>query len=106
MASSVIKAMSTSEPATPNSTYVGNNYLFVTKVGKLVNVAGRFQIKTEKPSGQSNYLFSGLPAPSGVIIPFTTSNEVTMLINLNGHLTSNEAIPAGYWQVQFTYCTN
>ena len=104
MASSVIKALTTTELAIPNSTYVGDNYLLVTKVGKLVNVAGRFQIKTEKPSGQSTYLFSGLPIPRGVIIPCAISG-VTMLINSNGQLTSNETITVGYWQVQFTYCT-
>lgn len=106
MASSVIKAMATSELATPNSTYVGFNQVYVTKVGKLVNVSGRFNVTTEKPSGGDNYLFSGLPSPKGIIIGFDTFDGLEFIINQNGWLTSNSAVGVGARNIQFTYCEN
>ena len=104
MASSVIK-MDSSEPikATANTAYVDNNNLFVTRVGRLVNVSGRFQVKTEKPAGQANYLFTGLPlVAGGAIVSFYDATGNIFIINGN-LLTSNDAIPVGYYNVQFTY---
>lgn len=104
MASSVIK-MNSSEPirATANTAYVDNNNLFVTRVGRLVNVSGRFHVKAEKPAGQANYLFSGLPdIVDGTIVSFYDITGKKFLIATNV-LTSNDAIPVGYYNVQFTY---
>lgn len=106
MASSVIKAMVTSELATPNSAYVGYNRVYATKIGKLVNVAGRFTITTTKPSGQSNYLFSGLPIPKGNTIGFVLPSGKEIIINADGCLTSNVELPPSSLNVQFTYCEN
>lgn len=104
MANSTIKAMATTELATPNSAYVGFNQVYVTKVGKLVNVSGRFNVTTEKPSGGENYLFSGLPSPKGLVIGFDTLDGVELIINQSGWLTSNSAILVGARNIQFTYC--
>ena len=106
MATSTIKAMVTSELATPNSAYVGYNSVYATKIGKLVNVAGRFTITTTKPSGQSNYLFSGLPIPKGNTIGFVDSRGHEIIINAEGHLTSNVELQPASLNVQFTYCEN
>lgn len=104
MASSVIK-MNSSEPirATANTAYVDSNSLYVTRVGRLVNVSGRFHVKAEKPAGQANYLFTGLPTiAGGAIVSFYDATGKNLIITGN-LLTSNDAIPVGYYNVQFTY---
>ena len=104
MARSVIK-MNSSEPirATANTAYVDDNNLFVTRVGRLVNVSGRFHVKAEKPAGQVNYLFTGLPyIVDGAAVNFYDPTGKILMIAGNT-LTSNTAIPIGYYNIQFTY---
>lgn len=104
MARSVIK-MNSSEPirATANTAYVDNNALLITRVGRLVNVSGRFHVKAEKPVGQVNYLFTDLPPiVDNAIVSFYDVTGKNFIITGN-LLTSNEAIPVGYYNLQFTY---
>lgn len=92
--------------ATKNATYVGDNHLYVTRIGNLVNVSGRFQVTTAKPAGQSSYLFTDLPQPiSAVDFISPNNNTVLLIVGSGGHgiLTSNGSAPTGYYNVQFTY---
>ena len=91
--------------AVANAIYVNENQkLYYSKFGKMVNVCGRIEITTQKPAGQSNYLFSGLPIPASGIASVTSSdaNDV-IIINGSGYLTSNQTMAPGYYNLTCAY---
>lgn len=95
--------MSNPTAATKNSDYVGDNFLKVLRIGNLVNVSGRFQVTTEKPAGQGNYLFSGLPVPYGGVVAVNSTLDKEFIVTAYGVLTSNIVVPTGNYNVQVTY---
>lgn len=88
-----------------NSTYVGTSYLKKIVIGKLVNISGRFEITTSKPTGQSTYIFNNVPAPAGGIAPFYCdyADSPPIFVNNSGYITSNAELPTGWYDVQVTY---
>jgi len=107
MAESTIEMIGT-EPilATANTDYIGQSWLYITRIGRLVNVSGRFRVISKKPSGLENYLFSGLPVPKGKTVGLTLPNTNTeLVINSEGLLTSADEVPAIWYDVQYTYST-
>ena len=94
--------------ATANKTYCnGTNWVHWAKAGRIVTVAGRFQVTTQKPAGQSYKLFTGLPDPAGSIIPFTGATNMfvagTGTAGANGFITSNDAVVTGYYNISASY---
>ena len=91
-----------------NSDYVEASNFSVSAIrfGKMVIISGRFQIKTQKPSGQSYVLMSGLPAPpSGSIVPIFSNTEDNLII-VGGGITSNNAISPKYMNIMCSYISN
>jgi len=97
--------MSAATDAQKNADYVGDSYVKVLRIGKLVNVSGRFKVETEKPNGQENYLFSGLPAPAGQIIPVYSDTNKAFIISVAGNLTSNGVVETQFYNIDVTYST-
>lgn len=97
--------MSAATDAQKNTDYVGVSYVKVLRIGKLVNVSGRFEVTTEKPEGQGNYLFSGLPAPSGQIIPVYSDTNKAFIISVGGNLTANGVVATQFYNIDVTYST-
>jgi hypothetical protein len=100
----------TIKTVTYNSSYISSSaqrtvdYLVI---GRVHVVSGRFQVSTAKPSGQVNYLMSGFSAPSGQIVPVGyLANSVVIMLNTQGRITSNDAIPAGYYNIACAYVVN
>lgn len=94
---------------TGNTTYINGtaNEIHYVKQGNCVIVSGRFSITTEKPSGQYA-LFENLPLPKaktgvGHIAAVTDSGNKSFIINDNGYLTSNNAIPIGNYNIACSY---
>lgn len=90
-----------------NSAYFNGSplpYMYYKQIGNVVVGGARFVITTEKPSGQANFLFEGLPVPMGSIVPVTVSvgDNTNMIINSQGHLTSNDAV-SGTHNASFCY---
>lgn len=94
----------TRNEATPNTSYVGGtqNKLYWVQSGGIVTLSGRFEITTEKPSGQNNYLFKDLPIPRG-IAPMNTGSNDFIIVNASGYLTSNNAVGTGYVNIAGSY---
>jgi len=88
-----------------NSDYVTGSLNYI-KFGKMVILNSRFTIHTEKPSGQSNYLFTGLPIPSSVVPVCTHDMSKLIIVNSSGELTSNLAVPAGTYNIFAAYVEN
>ena len=79
----------------------------MVQIGKVAIVSGRFTLGSQKPAGQSNYLFDGLPAPNGylAVVSVYSANDYNLIINADGYLTSNLAVPAGSMQIAVAYVT-
>ena len=99
-------SLTTVQVVAANTTYISNNWLSLVKIGRIVNISGRFTVATQKPSGQSNYLFS-VPAPQGAVVPIyvegPSGHTPAIIINTDGLLTSNNAVPTGNYNVFISY---
>ena len=87
-----------------NGNYVETSNFSVSamRFGKMVIISGRFQIKAQKPSGQSYVLIAGLPAPPpGSIVPILGGDG--SLIIVGGGITSNSAISPMYCNIMASY---
>ena len=104
------KIMAVGVRPTPNTTYVESNNVFVLQVGNIVIVNGRFHVHTEKPSGQSNALFTGLPHPQGGVSPVSCyildTQSKPLIINADGYITGNTNIPVSWYNIFSAYSTN
>lgn len=91
--------------ATPNTSYMNSNQkIYWSQSGKIVTGCGRITITSQKPSGQSNYLFKDLPVPICTIASVNCAQEsLVMIVNGDGYLTSNLAIPASTYNITFSY---
>lgn len=92
---------------TGNSDYItgASNKIWYVKIGNLVTVSGRFQVTTQKPSGQYS-LFADLPKPKGDIASVNDSGNNTFIINNQGDLTANAVINTGYYNITCSYICN
>lgn len=90
-----------------NTSYVGDGNVYVERYGKMVVMVGRFNIATQKPSGQDNYLFNGFPIPKGDIAYVANGTGIgDLFVNNVGRLTSNSAIQTGYLNISCAYVTD
>ena len=91
-----------------NSDYItqeGAKSIYYVKIGRVVIVSGRFNIATEKPAGQSNYLFINLPAPLSLVSVNESSRDDLILTDSDdvGVLTSNSAVGTGNYNIFCAY---
>jgi len=87
---------------TKNTDYVGDAWVNVMKVGKMVVCSGRFEVTTEKPAGQQYSLFTNLPATNTVASICDTGNN-NFIISEKGTITSNDKIPVGFYNISVAY---
>ena len=91
-----------------NSDYItqeGAKSIYYVKIGRIVIVSGRFNIATEKPAGQSNYLFINLPAPLSLVSVNESSRDDLILTDSDdvGVLTSNSVVGTGNYNIFCAY---
>ena len=106
MASSTIKetVMPRGVAVTPNDTYVQLNGLSCVRIGNIVVLSGRLEMKANKPSGQADYLISGYPTPAGSLPVYVPNSAgYNLLISASGTLTSNEALAKTNFQLECSY---
>lgn len=90
-----------------NTDYVSTSNLAITgrKIKDIVIISGRFTVSTEKPAGQTNVLMTGFPAPApGVIVAINNNGTYgDLIINSDGALTSNLAVPTSTYNINASY---